>query len=116
MAEIPAEIITAAAEVVAQELRKVSWIIAPPERIRSVAFDVAERALAIAGPRILAAERARIAAELDRRADGLDSITPADTGATAAELQLMATTLRNTAWVITHDDQAVNLRERTPGE
>jgi hypothetical protein len=77
--------------------------------------DVVEFAAPLIADAAVAAERERIAAELNSRADGLDGMVPAEAGASAADLKLMATTLRNTAWAIVSGDQAENLREATDG-
>ena len=61
-----------------------------------------------------AAERHRIAAELTRRADGIGELLPGAHDHDRHDLELMATTLRNTAWAITHGDQAENLTQPQP--
>ena len=64
--------------------------------------------------RVREAERERIAAELTRRADDLGELAGDDPR--THDLRLIATTLRNTAWAITHGDEGENLREPAPGD
>lgn len=64
--ELPADVLTTAAEHIAAELRKNPWINASPDRIRAVAYDAAERALKATAPLLVAAERERCHASRDR--------------------------------------------------
>jgi hypothetical protein len=60
-----------------------------------------------------AAERERIAAELNSRADGLDETVPSGVE-NLHDYMLVANTLRNTAWAIVHGDQAENFAAPPP--
>lgn len=62
----------------------------------------------------LAAERERIAAELNNRAGGLGAFIAAATGRDRHDYELIEVTLRNTAWAIVHGDHAENLHEPDP--
>jgi hypothetical protein len=56
----------------------------------------------------------RIAADLNRCADGLGEFVPPPAGQDRHDYEVIATTLRNTAWAVVHGDQAENLREPDP--